>query len=61
MIDPTGTDGYSSDRGRPGGQLMTAGAEADCVAVMRNLSSVVSSTHRVAQLTHAVEVLIMCL
>src|SRR3954469_15638126 len=53
-MDPTGATGYSSDRGRPGGQLAAVGAGASCVAVMRVLSSS-SSAHSVAQLTRAVE------
>jgi hypothetical protein len=52
-IDPTGTSGYSSERGRPGGQL-AAEVGAGCGAVMRILSSGHGVTGRVAQVTGGV-------
>src|SRR5918998_2235369 len=34
-IEPTGTDGYASDHGRPGGRTGAVGLAASCGAVMR--------------------------
>src|SRR5918998_339781 len=53
-IEPTGTAGWSRDRGRPGGQLCAAGVGASCVAVMRVLPS--PEAHSVAHVTTRVEV-----
>src|SRR5436305_1624953 len=53
-IDPTGTRGYSSDRGSPGGQLATEPVRA-CVAVILVLSSGCLPQRSVAQFTDHVE------